>query len=180
MDVSQFYADQVPREAAGKTTLFEGFDLWNEVEVTLDGYRGFHVRAVVRLHHRRYELDELHVTRLDDGREITGAALREITPPFLVRRVLRTHREPLWGTSALGLFLPEEVEAAKAEGPTQNTIRMAAMVYLAAAAVQDPPARAVREVFAVSPRTAGNWIAKAKAAGFIPEDDDAADPDEEG
>lgn len=170
-----FRPEYTPVPEAGYTALFPGFELPNEVTFVLDGYTGFHVTGVVRMHGHRYELDELHVRRLTDGAEVTGTALREIKPPSIIRQTLRVLAPTDRPTSvAFGLFSPEEVEAAKAAGPTDETIRMVAKTYAAARAVQDAPAKAVQEVFGVSPRTAGNWTAKARAAGYLGE------PEEEG
>jgi hypothetical protein len=45
------------------------------------------------------------------------------------------------------------------------------MVYRAAVATQSPPTKAVQDVFDLAARTAGSWIAKAKAKGYIPDAD---------
>jgi hypothetical protein len=158
-----------PREAAGKTTLFPGLELWNEVEAELDDYHGYDVRALIRLNHERLELDRLVILRREGGPAITGTGIRDLQPPAIIRRSLSALAPDEYRISvAYGVLSVEEAKAAKAEGPTQKSIEAVAKVYRTAHAVQSPPTKAVQEVFGLSPRTAGSWIAKARAKGLIP------------
>lgn len=161
-----------PRESAGRTTIFPGFELWNEVDAKLDDYHGYDVEALIRLHSERLEIDELKVIRRADGPPVTGIGIREFSIPAIVRWSLTanapTRREE---RVAFGLLTAAEAEAAKAAGPLDDSLRKVAMVYRAALATQSPPTKAVQDVFDLAARTAGSWIAKAKAKGYIPDAD---------
>lgn len=160
-----------PREAAGKTTLFPGFELWNEVVAELHDYHGYDVKALIRLHSERLEIDELEVTRRPGGEPVTGIGLRELTFPAIVRKSLSANApEERQERIAFGLMTKEEAETAKAAGPLDDSLRKVAMVYRAAVATQSPPTKAVQDVFDLPARTAGSWIAKAKVKGYIPQE----------
>lgn len=162
-------ATHTPIEAAGKTTLFPGFELWNEVEARLTDYHGYDVHALIRLHSQRLEVDELKIIRRPDGEPVTGIGIRDISIPAIVRKSLLANapidREE---RVAFGLLTKAEAEEAKAAGPLDESLRKVAMVYRAAGATQSPPTKAVQDVFDLPARTAGSWIAKAKAKGYIP------------
>lgn len=159
----------MPRKEAGKTTLFPGFDLWNEVDAELDDYHGFDVRALLRLNQERWEIDQLEISRRSGGPAITGAGIRELQPPAIIRKTLSVLAPAEYRMSvAYGVIGADEAQAAKANGPTRESLEAVAKVYRSAYAVQEPPTKAVQEVFGLSPRTAGSWIAKARAQGLIP------------
>lgn len=164
-----------------------GPTVWNEVAVRVDNWVGYDVFGLVRLHGRRLELDQLNVVRRSDGEEITGYNLRSISPKPLLFLALQTNwqQPPEKGGQlkerwldlidkpavAGGLYLVDDLAAAKAAGPVDTTLQMVGKVYTVAYAVNDGPAKAVATAFKVSPRTAGNWVAKAKTAGYIATDD---------
>lgn len=159
-----------PRTSAGKTTIFPGFELWNEVDAYLGDYHGFDVEALIRLHSERLEVDELKVIRRTDGEPVTGIGIREFSIPAIVRKSLRASapaddEERI----AFGLITKAEADDVKAAGPLDDSLRKVAMVYRAALATQSPPTKAVQDVFGLAARTAGSWIAKAKAKGYIPD-----------
>lgn len=175
-----------PRRAAGTTQLAPGITVWREIDGYLTNYAGFDMTALIRLHGRRFELDELTITRRDDGEHITGFGMRAIKPPSILREsleVLATHppekavgkvafinSEP--GVAvAFGTIPTADAAQAKADGPTDNTLRLVGRVYTLAYAVQDRQAKAVSETFGVSVGTANVWIAKAKTAGHIQTED---------
>lgn len=172
-----------PVETSGTTQIHPELSLWNEVEFRVDDYQGYNVTGTIRLHGKRLELDELSVHRIDDGREITGYGLRELQPPAMIRQSLwvllnyppdgeffdvEIDDRGVSNIVARGLSTDEELEAAKAAGPSsQQLLKLVSRIYVGAQAVQDRPAKVIQEAFGVSPRTAGNWIAKSKAAGYI-------------
>lgn len=161
-----------PRQSAGKTTIFPGFDLWNEIDAELEDYHGYDVQALIRLHAERLEVDELKVTRRPGGEPVTGIGIREFSIPALVRKSLSANApEQREERIAFGLLSKADAESAKAAGPVDDSLRKVAMVYRAALATQSPPTKAVQDVFDLAARTAGSWIAKAKAKGYIPDGD---------
>lgn len=178
-----------PIVEAGYTELPpNGPTLWNEVTVRIGNWVGYDVYGLVKLHGRRLELDKLQIVRRDDGEEITGYNLRSISPKPLIFIALQTNwwNPPEKGgelrdgwfdridkpSIAGGLFLADELAEAKADGPVDDTLRMVGKIYTVAFAINDGPAKTVKEAFKVSPRTAGNWIARAKQAGYIAADDE--------
>ncbi|WP_141399194.1 hypothetical protein [Curtobacterium sp. 'Ferrero'] len=52
-------------------------------------------------------------------------------------------------------------------GPIDSNLQLIAQSYMIAQLSSQPPAKAVERQFGLPPRTAANWIAKAKASGFI-------------
>jgi hypothetical protein len=161
------------------------------VDAELDDYHGYDVQAVIRLRGRRFEMDELTVTRRDDGEQVTGFGLRALKPPAIIRNavgrslanfppdrsdgsVAFISSEP--GTAvAYGAVTAADAAAAKSDGPIDSTLRLVGRVYTLAYAVQDRQAKAIAETFGVSARTAGAWISKAKAAGYVAADDEEDD-----
>lgn len=166
-----------PRKGAGKTTIFPGFELWNEVDAELRDYHGYDVQALIRLRAERLEVDELTVMRRDGGEPITGIGIRELSIPAIVRRSLTANAPAAREERiAFGLLTSDEAEEAKAAGPVEDSLRKVAMVYRAALATQSPPTKAVQDVFDLPARTAGSWISKAKGKGYIPDASQAAEP----
>ncbi|NVM97673.1 hypothetical protein [Arthrobacter sp. SDTb3-6] len=173
-----------PRTESGKTELFPGFDLWNEVTHRLVDYHGYDLEAVVRLVNERYEISTLTVRQRPGGDAITGIGLRGIKPAAIVRNTMIANAGlVLWPRFAFGLLTPAEAAAAKAAGPTMESLQAVARIYRSADAVQEPPTKAVQNIFELPARTAGAWIAKAKAEGLIPREsaatDDAHEPSRE-
>lgn len=171
-----------PRSGSGTTDLAPGITVWNEVEGELTNYAGYDMHALIRLHGRRFELDELTIKRRENGAEVTGFGMRSIKPPTILRNSLIVlanyppekavgkaafiNAEP--GTAvAFGAIPAADAAQAKADGPTDNTLQLVGRVYTLMYAVQGTPAKDLAEVFDVSVRTAGAWIAKAKTAGYI-------------
>lgn len=180
-------AEYTPRTRAGTTELSPGLRVWNEIDGELTNYHGFDLRALIRLHGRRFELDELTVIRRDDGEQITGSGLRHLQPPTIIRSSIKAHANHLPqelsdeiaflnadpGTAvAFGAIPAEAAVQARSDGPIDSTLRLVGRVYTIAYAVQDRPAKAVAAAFAVSQATANVWIARAKSAGYIAGDDD--------
>lgn len=52
-------------------------------------------------------------------------------------------------------------------GPVDRNLQLVAQSYMIAQLSSQPPAKAVERQFGLPPRTAANWIAKAKSSGFI-------------
>lgn len=73
-----------PRSGSGTTDLAPGITVWNEVEGELTNYAGYDMHALIRLHGRRFELDELTIKRRENGAEVTGFGMRSIKPPTIL------------------------------------------------------------------------------------------------
>lgn len=165
-----------PRKSAGKTTIFPGFELWNEVDAELGDYHGYDVQALIRLHSERLEVDELKVIRRPGGEPVTGIGIREFSLPAIVRKSLSASAPAdKEDRIAFGLLTKAEADRAKEVGPIDDSLRKVAMVYRSALATQSPPTKAVQDTFGLAARTAGSWIAKAKAKGYIPDADQLVD-----
>lgn len=165
-----------PDGAAGRTEICPGVTLWNRSTITLPDYNGLDVTAVVSLVGGRYLVDELTVRRRPDGALITGETLRSIKVATILRQNLGVnapdHEPRVW----YGLMPADDVARMRADGPTPTTLAGVGVVYTVARAIGDRPAKSVAEAFDVSARTAGVWIARARAAGNITDtegDDDA-------
>lgn len=92
--------------------------------------------------------------------------LANYPPEKAVGKAAFINAEP--GTAvAFGAIPAADAAQAKADGPTDNTLQLVGRVYTLMYAVQGTPAKDLAEVFDVSVRTAGAWIAKAKTAGYI-------------
>jgi hypothetical protein len=70
---------------------------------------------------------------------------------------------------AFGLISAEQVEQCRSAGPVPETLEWVALLYRGALAIGYPPTRTVREVFGVSPSTAGAGVAAARRQGYLEE-----------
>lgn len=172
-----------PRSSDGTTRLGPDLIVWNVVDAELDDHHGYNVQAVIRLHGRRFEIDELTVIRRQDGEQVTGIGIRALKLSDIVRRAVGRSlanfppekavgkiafiNSESGAAVAYGAITTEDAAAAKRDGPVDSTLRLVGRVYTLAYAVQDRQAKAVADTFGVSMGTANAWIAKAKAAGYI-------------
>lgn len=122
----------------------------------------------------------VRATSPDGGKPVTLAALRQIAlTPFVkhafshafVTLAIKDHAtradfEPneyvFWG-----LLNTRDRDRLKAAGPTDETLRWVALLYRVAVAVDEPPAKSIQGGFRVSLRTASNWVAAARRAGYL-------------
>ena len=75
------------------------------------------------------------------------------------------------GQAFWGHLDPAERERLRALGPgSQELLLWVGLVYRIARAIDEPPAKTVQEVFEVSPRTATNWVASARASNLLLDD----------
>lgn len=87
-------------------------------------------------------------------------ALDRDEPPASLQDWYGPKGEPLYIDGDIGRHLVQD-------GPSETTLPLVALTYMIALVSSQPPAKAVERNFGLPPRTAANWIAKAKAAGLI-------------
>lgn len=114
----------------------------------------------------RYELRALTLSSIAGaGPEITGALLRTVR----VQRLLQT-------TALQSLALvdhlassqaPLSPELADTPVPAEHLLAHVAVIYRAAEIASDNPGQAVAEQLGMQRRTAANWIARSRAAGYF-------------
>lgn len=110
--------------------------------------------------------------RAADEEEVTGAVLRTVTPLGLMRWMLPRTFE--FDGSALSVpvadFVAPELKQYRSERSlgqsTSIELGDVGTVYCLATIVRYPPAKAVAETFGLQPRTATNWILRARAMGL--------------
>lgn len=119
---------------------------------------------------RRYEVDELKVSRRSPLDQLTGTALRTIPVAELMRSLNWVARIAESGERMPAKLPPELVARLKREGPSSNeTLMWVGRVYVAASAVAQSSGLAVQESFGIAAPTAAVWIRRARDRGFIPD-----------
>ncbi len=137
---------------------------------TLDGFR-LEAEAVFEDSQGLYLLRRCSLVA-PDGAEVTGQLLRSVAPLSVLRWILpRTFRLTEQAlTNAVVDFIAPELKQFRIEQRGHNAsgieLTDVGTVYKLAGAVRYPPARAVAETFNLQPRTATNWITRARAAGL--------------
>lgn len=138
---------------------------------TLDGGFRLDIEAAYSQLLGYYTLRSFALVAPEDE-EVTGVLLRSVTPLAVMRWVLpRTFQ---LDASALTVsvvdFVAPELMPYRIEEPggasTSIDLKDVGTVYRLAAIVRYPPAKAVAETFGLQPRTATNWIARARALGL--------------
>lgn len=77
--------ETIPYEPAGKTTLFPGLELWNEVTQRITDHSGDDLEVVSRLIEEKCEVHRFTVTQRPGGPAVTGIALRDFSFPAIVQ-----------------------------------------------------------------------------------------------
>jgi hypothetical protein len=118
--------------------------------------------------HLVYRLVKLSVDgSRGDAAEVTGALLRSLP----IQRILRIVAERTVTFpdeySPQHLELSAELETARRRGPTERLLWAVAFVYRSADIRNASPALEVSERFGLGPRTASNWIRRARDAGML-------------
>lgn len=162
-------------EMRGQIEVAPGIHIWKSAKTTLTGYKGYDVDAEVSMSDKgRLEVESLTVRRTTGGPPVTGEALRQITVQSIIRDSVKTSIQFSRGfgagteVSAWGMLDADDVLRLKKAGPTPETLEWVGRVYRVSELVNDPPTKAVEEVFQISRSTAGSWIGRARAAGHIP------------
>jgi hypothetical protein len=146
-------------------------DLFNKVHIGAD----IHAPTRVELTITGMEdlpVQELRITRQNEGEPITSELIRKIPVQRLIRGLVSDAVE-LWilqpspeGTRNYAISLVELSEDERgrlvAAGPTDETLLWVARIYVMAELAGDPPAKSVRETFGVPTSTASYWIKRAR------------------
>lgn len=170
----------IPNERAGTVTLAPGLDLWREVQVHGEDYKGYDVDVLVVAEDGRLMAAEVKVSRRPDGPPVTGEALRQVTVAAFVRQSVRasSHLHAFGGLSgdewepdstrvAFGLLDVEHRHRMREAGPVTETLEWVARIYSVALATGDKPTKAVEDVFGVPRYTASRWVASARKRRFL-------------
>jgi len=108
----------------------------------------------------RYVVSEVRCTRRLRGPEITGELVRRIKVADILRIGALLANKVLAGPRG-------DPAALRAQGPTEESLRVAARVYRMAHLVRDNPTRAVASAFGIPHSTAARWVQQARQAGFL-------------
>jgi len=158
------------------------------VELTLTGMEeiGADVAAVLLLEGQRYVVQELRITRQDDGAPITSELIRGIRVQSLIPVAVResvelriaepspkgTDRHRVTGV----VLTPKERRRIVSAGPTDETLLWVARIYVMAELAGEPPAKSVKENLDIPMPTAGNWIRRAKDRGILKQQATTVEP----
>lgn len=161
----------ITSKAVGKAVQV-GADLWAppriRVDITDVEDLPVDVHAELRLDGARYVVAELAVRQREGGPPITGELIRTIPVQTLVRGGIAdvaTMGTRAFRTSvALG---PEEHARLAGDGPTDETLRWVARIYVQAQLAGEPPTKAVKDTLRIPLSTAGYWIRRTKDKGFM-------------
>jgi transposase-like protein len=115
-----------------------------------------------------YEIRKLTLTAVEGGPEVTTEALRGI-PLRSIVRLISTSLE----TWAIGDADAKEIAS---HGPTDEALTWAARTYALARLTGQSPAKVVAERFGLQPRTATNWIRRARERGLLDTGDSVLQP----
>jgi hypothetical protein len=158
----------------GYEELVPGLEICSEVVLRIPDYEGVAVVAYLRLTDGRMCVSTVALSTAKPG-GVTGEIVRGLQFSHLNRLGFLTRQSAEdWGWEdrrldvGYGLLTLSERDALRANGPTKETVRWAALLYRAALAAGDPPTKFVAETFMVSSRTAGLWIARARTLGYLP------------
>ncbi|NLP84170.1 hypothetical protein HF576_09930 [Microbacterium sp. CFH 90308] len=118
----------------------------------------------------QYEIAHFGVDRRDLALEIGGTLLRTVKVHAIARRAI-AYSLPIW---TLGVIMlrdkrrTRELDGLEPFAPTAvETLHLTALVYRIAEISNENPAFAVAETMGLKQRTATNWIARARAAGYM-------------
>jgi len=106
-----------------------------------------------------YVVSEVRCSRRRGGAEVTGEAIRAVP----VERILRAG-----AIQVNRLFTPtRNIEEIRAQGPTDENLRLVARIYRLAHLVRDTPTTAVSKALRVPYPTAARWVRQARQRGFL-------------
>jgi hypothetical protein len=132
------------------------------------------VRVRLRLEYSgdagRYEIAEFALDRGQLPLEIGGSLLRTVRVHTIARRAI-AYSLPLWTIGVIMLRDKQRLgmleDFAPLEPTHPETLHLTALVYRIAEISNENPALAVAETMGLKQRTATNWIARARASGYM-------------
>jgi hypothetical protein len=156
--------------ATGVDARIEGFIV--ELDLEYSELLGYYVVRSLTI-----ASDEPEVSGANGSREINGVLLRQLP----VQEFIRTAGQ-LGAMLPSGYYHPDRIvdrepellEEARRRGPSERLLWSTAFVYRSAEIWRESPAKYVEAAFALQPRTASNWIRRAREAGMF--ERDAPDP----
>lgn len=167
--------------------LLPGHPVISQFDVTCPDWNGYSFRVEVKLNEdsRQFEAEAVTVERRPGGPPVTTEALRDMAVGrFIAQGVAQdlSMMRPgpdgsviMNGASAgefprtgYGVLSVAEAHRMRDTGPTADTLRGVAEVYMVAHAIGQQPTKAVRESFGISQSTAGAWVGRARSAGLLP------------
>jgi hypothetical protein len=133
--------------------------------------------AVLLLEARRCVVQKLLITRQANGAQITSELIRGIGVQGLIRGSVSDSVELRYQQPSIEVeraytvgevvLVPEERDRLVAAGPTDETLRCVARIYVMAELAGDPPAKFVKENLDIPMSTANSWIRRAKDRGTL-------------
>ncbi len=125
-------------------------------------------RAQLTVEHEggRMVCRELVVQRLPGGPPVTSEGLHAIPVRRLIRNGVYRFLMDVNASGARELLQRDPAEL-RAAGPTEESLRVVAYVYRLAYLASDPPVVAVAQHFGLPRSTAGRWVQRARAGGFL-------------
>lgn len=159
------------------------YDLEIELLFSLKDVRYFaqSVRVSVNMFAERMVVDESSgMTLREKVREITSVVLRQVKVAEAVRVAasggiflklpwedVPLSLQDLYGTMGEEHWVEIVGEQITSRGPTDQNLRLIGDSYMIAQLSGEAPAKAVERIYSLPARTASNWIARAREAGFI-------------
>jgi hypothetical protein len=139
----------------------EGLHFFRRIEATADGPDlPCDVQLEAEIEEGAYVVTEVRCSRRSRGPEVTSEGIRAIP----VARILHV--------AALdvnkGVFGPwSDRDTLRAQGPTDESLRVTAQIYRMAHVVRDNPTAAVSSALGLPKPTASRWVQMARKRGFL-------------
>jgi hypothetical protein len=146
----------------------------NEADLEFDA----HIEAVFVPTAQVYRASGVTVRARNDA-DITSTLIRRLRIADFMRQGLPSaifvtmdrDQEPFpltwFSDDPLEFLGPLVTDSLRSSGPSASTIQWVALIYNIAQVLAMPPAKTVASQIRLPPRTAGNWIARARAAGLL-------------
>jgi len=128
--------------------------------VTNDAGLPCNVEMEARMRRGRYEVNQFVCLRKKGGPEITSEVIRRLPVGDLLR-FAALNANSLWASPYAD---PEKI---RAQGPTDESLRVVAQVYRMAIAARDDPTAAVASGLQLPRPTAARWVKTARQRGFL-------------
>lgn len=139
--------------------------------MTAKDYAGVDVAIDITPEGGRLVAQEVRVSRRPGGPPVTGEAVRAVPIAMLrrlaVREVLHVSTQDDYNKMVPRVLTDEVVAEIAQNGPVDTSLEWLAYLYRLALLVGDPPTKYVENALKLKRATAGRWVAKARAQGFL-------------